>query len=194
MSRPADASAARAHLAMRHVDPHGRAAPWLAALALLVTVTVVGGLASAQAPADPGGYVAGEKTLEGRLLAPCCWAQTLDIHESEISSQLRAEIRQRLIRGESPDSIEQDMVARYGERIRAVPAGKSLTSMGVWLSVLFGIGGVGAIVLVVRWVRRATPRERGGGDDVVASDAPERAPARDKWDERLDDELRDVDD
>jgi len=194
MSRPAGESASRVRPPIRRFHLRARAARWLAALALLAIATIVAGHARAQAPADPGGYVAGEKTLEGRLLAPCCWAQTLDIHESEISSQLRAEIRQRLLHGESPDSIEQDMVARYGARMRAVPAGKSLTSMGVWLSVLFGLGGLGATVLVVRWVRRATPRARGSRDDGVAPETQEREPARDKWDDRLDDELRDVDD
>ncbi len=172
-----------------------RAVRLLAPLALLWAVGLAASSASAQAPApaDSGGYVEGEKTLEGRLLAPCCWAQTLDIHESEISDQLRNEIRQRLKRGESQASIEQDMVARYGERIRAVPEGKSLTGMGVWLSVLFGVAGLGAAALVVRWVRK-TPANKPGGDGVPDGGDKPAAARRDEWDERLDDELRDVDD
>lgn len=182
-----------------------RAAQVIVALALVSAGVFAASSAIAQAPApapaDSGGYVEGEKTLEGRLLAPCCWAQTLDIHESEISTQLRKEIRQRLMRGESQASIEQDMVARYGEKIRAVPEGKSLTGMGVWLSVLFGVAGIGAAALVVRWVRKGPPRNPPGDGGAGAGDSPRstgdepaKSAKRDEWDERLDDELRDVDD
>lgn len=166
----------------------------LTALALVCGGLLAAPVALAQpaAPADSGGYVEGEKTLEGRLLAPCCWAQTLDIHESPISTELRTEIRRRLSRGESPDVIEADMVARYGEKVRAIPEGKSLTGMGVWLSVLVGVAGLGAAALVVRWVRRGpakTPSDLPGPSDKVAKNDK-----RDEWDERLDDELRDTDD
>lgn len=148
-------------------------------------------LAQAPAPADSGGYVPGEKTLESRLLAPCCWAQTLDVHESDITRELRLEIRRRLSAGESPDAIEQDMVARYGEKMRAVPEGKTLTGMGVWLSVLFGVAGIGAAALVVRWVRKR-PSDKPTQPDPGKSDKP-RGAKRDEWDERLDDELKDID-
>ena len=175
-----------------------RAAQVIVALALVSAGVFAASSAIAQAPApapaDSGGYVEGEKTLEGRLLAPCCWAQTLDIHESEISTQLRKEIRQRLMRGESQASIEQDMVARYGEKIRAVPEGKSLTGMGVWLSVLFGVAGIGAAALIVRWVRKG-PSDKPAGDTPASKGGePDKSAKRDEWDERLDDELRDVDD
>src|SRR5512140_1121487 len=89
-----------------------------------------------------GEKVPGAERLEGRLLAPCCWAQTLDIHGSEIANTLRREIRTRLKAGESPDAIEQSLVARYGERIRAVPDGVPLNTMGTlgWLGVAASAG------------------------------------------------------
>jgi cytochrome c-type biogenesis protein CcmH len=93
--------------------------------------------------------------LEGRLIAPCCYVQTLDIHESEVASALRAEIRSRLARGEAAQAIEDDLVLRYGEPIRAVPRGRDPrrsiplivnTSLGVAVALLF--------VVALRWRRR----------------------------------------
>lgn len=156
----------------------------LLALALLLSASVTSLAAAAPSPGS-GGYVEGQKTLEGRLLAPCCWNQTLDIHESEVASQLKREIRERLQAGERAEAIEASIVARYGERIRAVPEGKSLTSMGVWLSVVFAFAGLGAVALVVRWVRK-------GRGTVSKPEQPSESEApRDQWDDKLDRELAD---
>jgi cytochrome c-type biogenesis protein CcmH len=73
---------------------------------------------STEARGDEGAHA-----VEGRLLAPCCWTQTLDIHESEPASALRTEIHERLQHGERGAAIEDDLAARYGERIRAVNKG-----------------------------------------------------------------------
>src|ERR1700690_4185349 len=81
-------------------------------------------------PTDIGEKVPGAERLEGRLLAPCCWAQTLDIHGSDIATSLRREIRTRLKAGESADAIEASLVARYGEKMRAVPDRVPLDTMG----------------------------------------------------------------
>jgi cytochrome c-type biogenesis protein CcmH/NrfF len=59
--------------------------------------------------------------LETKLFAPCCYIQTLDVHESDLADKLRAEIERRLSTGEAALSIEDDLVTRYGARIRAVP-------------------------------------------------------------------------
>lgn len=62
------------------------------------------------------------RRLEGRLYAPCCWKQTLDVHASPLADQLRAEIRTRVQAGEGLDAIEASLVVKYGERLRALPA------------------------------------------------------------------------
>lgn len=128
-------------------------------------------------------YVPGASRLEGRLLAPCCWdssRQTLDIHGSPIANELRREIRRRLKAGESPDSVEADLVKRYTTKILAAPPDSPIAHLGTLLS--FGLVGAGglAVVLVARWRRRSPQPKKEG----------EPATARDEWDERLDDELR----
>lgn len=135
----------------------------------------------AASAADDGGYVPGAAALEGRIMAPCCWQQTIDIHGSEIANQLRAEIRSRLRGGESADAIQASLVERYGPRILAVPPDSPLKKIAVGLSVLFGVAGVGAVFLLLRWQRQAASN--------ATSTKAEVAPKRDQWDDRLDEEL-----
>jgi cytochrome c-type biogenesis protein CcmH len=137
------------------------------------------------APNNPEGGRARE--LEGRLLAPCCWVQTLDIHESELATGLRQEIRQRLQQGESSEAIEEDLAARHGERILAVPRGKDPRNA---VPALLGVGMVatlaGLLLMLRRWQRASWQ---------APTVSTTRAPAgRDEYDERLDEELVVLDD
>lgn len=121
----------------------------------------------------------GEAALQGRLIAPCCWNQTLDIHESEVATELRAEIHARLSRGEKATVIEDDLARRFGERIRAVPPGRDVRgdlSIGLGIAALL-VGGL-LVTMVRGWIRRAPKEEP----------PPPAAPTEE--DARLDDELR----
>jgi cytochrome c-type biogenesis protein CcmH/NrfF len=89
--------------------------------------------------------------LEQRLLAPCCWAQTLDVHESDLSTALRIEIRARLSSGEHPLAIEDGLAARFGERIRAVPRGNDVRAV---VPVAIGTGMVLSLFALLLFVRR----------------------------------------
>lgn len=122
-----------------------------------------------------------ERVVEGRLRAPCCWTQTLDVHESELATTLRSEIRERLLRGELGSSIEDDLASRYGERIRAEPKGSEGRST---MPYLVGLGMAANVVLfallAVRWSRR-----RSRPASVAASETPMLG----DYARRLDDEL-----
>src|SRR5688500_9072617 len=61
------------------------------------------------------------RDIERRILAPCCWRQTLEDHESELAHALRAEIEDRVAAGEASSAIEDDLVRRYGDKVRAMP-------------------------------------------------------------------------
>jgi cytochrome c-type biogenesis protein CcmH len=138
-----------------------------------------------EAPAelDASRAAPGERELLARLVAPCCWNQTLDIHGGAVPDQLRAEIRDRLHAGEAPSAIEADFVRRYGARVQAHSSSVSLGSVSL-LVIAVGLVTAGGLLLVVRRWRRASDS---AGGAAVAPSAP------DAWDERVDAELRALD-
>lgn len=162
--------------------------PSLAALALLaqlVPLTLLPFAAHAREPEASAAAMdrsAHAEALYGRLLAPCCWNQTLDVHESPVATQLRLEVRERLGAGEPPMRIEDDLAARYGERIRAVPRGRDPRNLvplfigGAMLTSLLGL-----LWVARRWLRAA---ERG-----AASDQDDALANGDGYDAALDHEL-----
>jgi cytochrome c-type biogenesis protein CcmH len=164
--------------------PNKLSIAWVSALATIVMLC-----ASARTLAESS-TSAGRRNdraaeLEQRLVAPCCWQQTLDVHESELSSALRIEIRQRLDGGEAPAAIEDDFAVRFGERIRAVP-GSGSGDPRVALPVAVGFAMVLSLFGLLGWVRRGRKRvlqrwEARGLDDNAAYDlALERELARDE--------------
>jgi cytochrome c-type biogenesis protein CcmH len=113
-------------------------------LSLVVLVVI---LASCRAPREPA------RELEDRLYSPCCYQQSLRDHESPIANALRAEIESRIAAGEAADAIEQDLVRRFGEKIRALPTGADPR----WMIALVGaIASLLGIILVARAVKRQT--------------------------------------
>lgn len=150
-----------------------RALAFLLALAALM-LSVVG---SARAGEGPGA-----KALEARLLAPCCWGGTIDIHDSELARDLRHEVEDRIGRGESADAVEADLVGRYGAKMRALPNKESL---GVTITALFAVFAASAIALGF-YVRRLRASAKSSASQ------PAGPAVRDALDERLDAELYDL--
>ena len=135
---------------------------------------------------DIQGNVPGASAIEGRLMAPCCWTQTIDIHDSEIALSMRHEIRRRLRNGESAEAIQASFVERYGPKILAVQPNSQLKNVFIGLSVVMGGAGVAAAMMIGRW-RKQSAAPKSKGDDGTS----ERA--RDQWDDKLDAELKDLD-
>jgi len=140
------------------------------------------------AAADPQ-VEATARALEGRIKAPCCWNQTLDIHGSPVSQELKAEIRTRLTRGETSAQIEASIVDRYGERVLAVPEDSPLGKFALGALLLAFLAGVGVFFLGKKW--RGDP---GGDDDASGDDASDDGAQDevDALDARLDAELNDA--
>ncbi|HSK01675.1 MAG TPA: cytochrome c-type biogenesis protein CcmH [Kofleriaceae bacterium] len=126
------------------------------------------------------------RELERRLLAPCCWRQPLRDHTSPLATELRAEIATRLRAGEPAGSIEADLVARHGDRIRALPEGGDPT----WVvGAATGTAVPLALAMIVVVLRRR--RARGVAPVAVAAAT---LPAEDEpYADRLDDELLAID-
>ena len=173
--------------------PRLRTARWLAAVCFAAALVSPRGAALAQSGAetDDPELESRARALEGRIIAPCCWTQTIDVHASEIAQELRHEIRQRLRAGESTDAIEADFVARYGERIRSVQPDSPLGTIATVALVSAFLAGGLLFFFASKWRKRGPP---GGGGKEARGDASAagEAGAGDEWDERLDAELRDA--
>lgn len=133
-------------------------------------------------------YVKGAAELEGKIIAPCCWTQTIDIHGSELSTQLRQEIRRRLLAGETSASIEASLVERHGAKVLAVPVGSRLGSAGGILIFAMGAAGLGAVMLLRRWQRRSKVDSAEGGESHTKPRSNDAA-----LDARIDAELAQLD-
>jgi cytochrome c-type biogenesis protein CcmH/NrfF len=95
--------------------------------------------------------------LAHRLMSPYCPGLLLSDCRSEGARELRTEILQRMQAGEEADSIESDLVTRFGPSIRTEPAFNGI-GLIAWLSpFVFAIGG---LVVLTRVVRRAATRNR----------------------------------
>lgn len=92
--------------------------------------------------------------IAGKLIAPCCWKQTADVHPSASSDKIKAEIENLLLQGKTEEEIINRFVAEYGERIRAIPQPSGFNLM-LWImpSVILIISGL-ALVLFLRFVSK----------------------------------------
>ena len=100
----------------------------------------------------------------------CVVCQSLSVADSpsEMATQMRAIIRERLAAGESPADIQRYFVERYGDWILLAPPRRGFTLL-VWLLPLVAVvvGLVATAALVWRW----THRSRGVRPPPVAVDA-----------------------
>ena len=161
-------------------------------LAPLLLITMLCARASATPP--DASITSAAVGLERRLLAPCCWRETLDIHTSPTATELRHEIRNRLQAGESAIAIEKSLVDRYGPKLRATLP----DNLGYWLFALVVASGL----LAVRWLRiqdlqrKANPARLASSplhaQTLPAAESslpPLSASAQQRLEERLDDDL-----
>jgi cytochrome c-type biogenesis protein CcmH len=76
------------------------------------------------------------RKLEGSLMAPCCYSQTIDVHMSMEAEQMRDEVSNMVLAGKSDNEILRLYRAKYGETILVVPAGRAgLVAFGVPIGV-----------------------------------------------------------
>lgn len=130
-------------------------------------------------------FVPGAAALEGRILAPCCWNQTIDIHGSEVSNGIRREIRTRLRAGESADAIQASLVERYGPKILAMQADSSLVPIAVAVLLGISVAGFAGYRMLKRWQRTGTAPKKPEKRDAASNEV---------LDARLDAELKALDD
>ena len=97
--------------------------------------------------------------VEKRLLAPCCYTQSIAEHGSDIAVQMRGEVEAMVTEGKSESEIVEHYRGIYGDRILVVPDG--LTGR-ILFSLPVAIAALACLVLFVcfRKMLRFGRRER----------------------------------
>lgn len=130
----------------------------LALVALVGFISIDAVWAADQATALTPAQEALAVRLEGKLIAPCCWVQTVDQHQSEAADQVKAQIRMLVAQGRGEDEILDSFVAQYGEKILASPRARGFNAIVYVLPLVAFLVAAGAVtVLVMRWRRRPAP-------------------------------------
>jgi len=121
------------------------------------------------------------RRIEGKLMAPCCWAEPVSQHRSQVAEEMRREIRALVAAGKSEQEILDFYVAQYGERILTTPPNRGFNRLVYILPWVIALAGVAAVALVMRkWLAR-TP----AGSEAL--------PVEDRHANQIDRELRDLD-
>jgi cytochrome c-type biogenesis protein CcmH len=81
-----------------------------------------------------------------------CQGQSIADSDAEMAGDMRALVRQRIDRGESPDSVRRWLVARYGDYVTYDPPFRWITAP-LWLAPLMMLG-IGA------WLARGSFKRR----------------------------------
>jgi cytochrome c-type biogenesis protein CcmH len=95
------------------------------------------------------------RRIDGLLIAPCCFANTVAEHHSPLADEVRAEIRLRIAAGASEAEILEAFAATYGERILAAPRLQGFNWLAYALPFVALGGGLLAVVLTLRRHRPA---------------------------------------
>ena len=133
-----------------------------------------------------------ERQVFGALRCMCgtCARELLSSCACSTADQTRERLRTRLAKGETPQSIIDEYVTEYGTASLAIPPDKGAMK-AIYAAPLFAIfgGGIGLAFMLRRW----RSNDAGAKKKRDASEG-EDEPQRDKLDDRIDQELKDLDD
>ena len=112
--------------------------------------------------------------LERRVFAPCCYTESVTIHQSEIAVKMRLEIAKWVEQGRTDEEILGTYVARYGDKALIDPATapKEWSYLVPWMVAALGMGAAAAMLWRWRLARLAvTPAVNFA--DVALPDLPD---------------------
>ena len=119
----------------------------LIVLLVIVLAIIPGGIVSAQRE-DSIDRQAQE--IYGNIMSPFCPGRLLRDCPSAAAGELKDKIALDLASGISPVAITQELIKRYGDQVRAVPAHRGIGELAWWLPLLFLLAG---FLLVLSWLR-----------------------------------------
>lgn len=120
--------------------------------------------------------------IDTKLMATCCFAQQVSVHPSAAAQDAKLDIRRRLKAGETEREILAAYVAQYGKQVLAVPPAEGFDISLYVMPFVLLVGGLGLVVLLARRFALRAPAALAGAGGLTPA-----------IDQRLDDELRDLD-
>jgi cytochrome c-type biogenesis protein CcmH/NrfF len=87
--------------------------------------------------------------VDGMLMAPCCFANTVAEHRSPLSDKMREEVRALVASGATEKEILESFVDKYGERILAAPKQQGFNLFAYvlpWVALAAGLVAIGFIL------------------------------------------------
>ena len=87
--------------------------------------------------------------LYTEFIAPCCWRQSVAIHQSEESMKVRSEIDSKILLGDSDSQIKAALVKEYSHGILMEPEGIRAVLAYSLPILAFALG----LLAVVNWIR-----------------------------------------
>lgn len=107
------------------------------------------------------------------LQCPVCEGLSVADSPSQLATQMRGIIREKLAAGESAEQIRQYFVDRYGETVLRVPPRSGFTAVA-WIAPYVGLGlALAFLVATVRWRQASSgATDRSAGPDTDATLEP----------------------
>ena len=171
-----------------------RAVPAIGALTLFAMLwlgSAPPGNAQDAVPSQPDAPVAADPDLMDReaeeldaraaeiaaeLRCPVCRNQSVVESNAELSREMQALVRERLVAGDSEEEVKEYFVSRYGEWILLEPQRRGINWV-VWglPFVALALGAVLAVILVRKWASSAS------GEEVSDKPSPALSEENERW-------------
>ena len=90
------------------------------------------------------------RRLEESMLAPCCWAEPVSVHRSEVALQMRMEIERFVAQGKSDREIYDHYTSIHGTRILVEPEG----ALRFWVYTIPVVGTLAGLGLLILFIKR----------------------------------------
>jgi cytochrome c-type biogenesis protein CcmH len=94
-----------------------------------------------------------ERRLQEKLVATCCWNESIAFHRSETAAEMRAELKGMIDAGLSDEQILARFREKYSARVLIEPQGGTSTLIYAVPAALTILGGIGLAWMIRRWAR-----------------------------------------
>ena len=131
-----------------------------------------------------------ERRFFGDLLCMCggCQRESLSECSCGVADDFRDEVRAMMAQGLTQEQIKDEWRRRYGPQALAVPPNSGANRL-VYIAPLLGIVAMAAVFITVLRRFRESDRQK-----VAAAGPPVAGKGRDEYDDKLDEELKQLDD